>query len=304
MNARPICLAFTSLTALILGALIFAFWPNLALAQQAKMKTFVTVLPQQYLVERIGGDRVEVEALVGPGQSPHTYEPLPKQVARLAEAQVYFRIGIPFEEQLLAKVKAVRKDMLVVDCRQGVKFRTLTKEEGERGSQTDKDDRAGSPDPHIWLSPAALKVQAATIFTALSGLDPGHRAEFEKNLASFNAQIDELDYQLAITLAPFKGRSIFVFHPAFGYFADTYGLKEVSVEIEGKEPSARQIAALIDLAKKERVKVIFAQPQFPQDRAKTIAEAINGKVEIIDDLAKDVPANLQRIAAAIRGSML
>ena len=255
----------------------------------------VSILPQKYFVERVGGSHVKVEVLVAPGQEPHTYEPTPKQVAHLAEARIYFQIGFPFEEALINKISSgTFENLKVVDTRQGIKLRTGSEPGGV----------AGTPDPHIWLDPKLVKIQAQTMETALARLDPADAAEYEKNLHDFQADLDRLDAELAATLAPFKGREFFVFHPAYGYFGDAYGLKQVPVEVGGKEPSAKELTALIDRAKKDGVKVIFVEPQFSQKTAGAVAEAIGGAVVPLDDLSPDYLHNLENFAAQIQKALV
>jgi zinc transport system substrate-binding protein len=291
--------------------------PAGAADSQAKLKVFVSILPQAFFVERVGGTLVEVNVLVGPGQSPHVYEPTPKEMARLADANVYFSIGWPFERQLLAKARAANPNLRVVDMGEGVPLRWFTPaesaaeeehetpEKGVRGldNQGPQTPSKGEPDPHVWLNPRYAKILAANVCKALSAADPAHAAEHEKNLAALQADLDRLDGQLKETLAPLKGKEFFVYHPAFGYFADAYGLKQVPVEIEGKEPTARQLAALVDRAKNEGVRVIFVQPQFSPKSAQAVAQAIGGAVVPMDDLARDYIANLERMARAVKAAI-
>lgn len=276
----------------LLGAAIGGFMVAAEISS-APIQVVVSILPQKYFVERVGGSHVAVEVLVAKGQEPHTYEPTPKQVAHLAEAQVYFRIGFPFEETLISKISDAFRNLKIVDTRQGIKLRT----ENEPGGT------AGAPDPHIWLDPKLVKIQARNIETALAQLDPAHAAEYEKNLRDFQADLDRLDTELAATLTPFKGREFFVFHPAFGYFGDAYGLKQVPVEVGGKEPSAKELTALIEHAQKDGVKVIFVEPQFSPKSAQAVADAIGGAVVPLDPLNPDYIHNLENFAARFQQAL-
>jgi zinc transport system substrate-binding protein len=287
--------------AAILGAILVCAGGVLAGEGGAKVKVVVSILPQEYFVERVGGERVEVEVLVGPGQSPHTYEPTPKQVAALADGQVYFRIGMPFEDVLAEKIKGMFPGLRVVDTRKGITLRRMTADEAAADAREEgaHSGTGGEPDPHTWLDPRLVKVQARTIADALEEIDAGHREEYEKNLAAFVADLDAVDKRIRAALAGVKGRDFFVYHPAFGYFADAYGLRQVPVEIEGKEPGAKQLATLIDRAKAEHVKVIFVQAQFSSKWAQTVAQAIGGAVVPMDDLAKDYIRNLENMASLV-----
>ena len=263
-----------------------------------KPLAFVSILPQAEFVQRVGGERVDVAVLLPPGQSPATYEPTPRQMAKLGRAQVYFRIRVPFERALLRKIATTMPKLNIVDTRQGIKLRRMAAKH-----EHDHDHAAGAPDPHIWLDPKRVKIQARTIANALAALAPEHAAELEKNLQSFQAELDRLDAKIAATLAPLRGRELFVFHPAYGYFADAYGLKQVAVELEGKEPSARALGALIERAKAKRVRVLFVQPQFSSKAATTVARAIGGAVVPMDPLARDYMANLESMAASVRTAL-
>ena len=279
---------------------------------QAKLKVAVSILPQAYFVERVGGEHVKIEVLVGPGQSPHTYEPSPKQIAGLADARVYFRTGVDFENALLPRIEQMFKNLKVVDTRTGVPLRKFTAAE-DHAEDDEHDERAGhdhghheaagAPDPHVWLSPPLVKIQAQAICDALVELDPPHAEQYRNNLAAFHADLDRLHARIAEVLAPLKGREVFVFHPAFGYFTDAYGLKQVPVEIEGKEPTARQLANLIDRAKAARVKVIFVQPQFSAKSANAVAEAIGGVVVPMDDLPRDYLKCMEEMAEKIKAGL-
>lgn len=273
-------------------------------------KVFVSILPQAYFVERIGGPNVEVKVMVEPGQDAHTYEPTPKKMIELAYAKAFFLIGVPFEAKISKRLESTFKNLRMVDTTKGIKLRNIEEAE-EHGHHDDKHGKheeghhheKGEADPHVWLDPNLVKIQAATIAEALSSLDPAHAPEYAKNLKEFQAELDSLDTLLAKSLESVKGKEFFVFHPAYGYFADAYGLKQVPVEIEGKEPSARNLAALIKHAREEGVKVIFVQPQFSSKSAETIAEAINGVVVSLDPLAKDYLSNMKEMAVKIRAAL-
>jgi zinc transport system substrate-binding protein len=267
------------------------------------LKVAVSILPQAYFVERVGGTHVDVQVLVGPGLSPHTFEPTPKQLAALADARAYFRVGVDFEEALVPRLTGLFPKLRIVDTRAGVPLRRFAAQEAAcEHAGHDHGEAPGRPDPHIWLNPLLVKTQAQTICDTLCTLDAARADEYRSNLAAFQADLDRVHAQLAAALAPLKGREVFVFHPAFGYFTDAYGLRQTPVEIEGKEPTARQLQTLIARARAADVKVIFVQPQFSKKAAQTVAEAIGGVVAPLDDLARDYLANLTDIAAKIEAA--
>jgi zinc transport system substrate-binding protein len=259
-----------------------------------KLKVFVSILPLAYFVERVGGQRVEVDVLVRPGQSPATYSPTPGQMAKLGGARALFVVGVPFEAALLPRIRSNMKRLRIVDTRKGIKLRE---------ADGDADHDHGKHDPHVWLSPPLARQQVTTIAAALSALDPAGKDEYERNRARFAGELDALHAELSAALAPLKGKEIFVFHPSYGYFCAAYGLKQVAVEFEGKSPSPRHLAELIKEARKRGVKVIFAQPQFSQKSAGTVAKAIGGAVVIMDPLARDYMKNMRDMAASVKKAL-
>lgn len=282
-----------------------------------RLKVAVSILPQVEFVERIGGAHVEVTALVGSGQSPHLYQATPKQVTEVGAAQVYFSIGVDCETALLPRLRRMFPSLKFVDTRAGVPLRAVAAgheceheheahdghEHAAEGAATQPAEAGGRPDPHIWLSPRLVKIQAETMCKALCELDPPHADEYRRNLVAFQAELDRVHDRIAEVLAPVKGQSVLVFHPAFGYFLDEFGLRQVPVEIEGKQPSAKQLVALIGRAKAAGARVIFVQPQFSDKAARAVAEAIGGAVVPLDPLARDYVRNLLDMAEKVRAGL-
>ena len=263
---------------------------------QETLSVFVSILPQAYFAERIGGERVRVEVLVKPGQDPHTFELTPQQIARLAKADAFLRIGVEFENTLMPRIESTMKDLLVVDCREGIRLRRM-------GSHAhDEDEREGGQegsDPHIWLSVRNAIRMAATIHQSFLRLDPAGKELYDRGYGQLIEELQSLDRRISGILAAVKGKPFFVFHPSFGYFADDYGLEQIAVETGGSEPSARQLARLIDQARSSSVRVIFVQPQFSRKSAETVAAEIGGAVIPIDPLARDYIRNLEQMAQAV-----
>jgi zinc transport system substrate-binding protein len=265
-------------------------------AESAPLQITVSIQPQAYFVERVGGDHVAVTVMVPPGGFPGTYEPKPEQLTALSNANAYISIDVPFERAWLERFRSTNPDMLMVDTTQGIERHHIGEHEHEGEDEGGHEDEAGQPDPHIWLSPSLVKVQARTIADALIRLDPAHKADFEANLARFLADIDALHQEITTTLESLETRKFMVFHPAWGYFAQDYNLEMIPVEVGGQEPSAAELGSLIQQAKAEQIKIVFAQPQFNPNSAQTIADEIGGEVMLIDPLAHDWLANLQSVA--------
>jgi zinc transport system substrate-binding protein len=262
-------------------------------SEEQALDVFVSIPPQKYFAERVGGADVEVTVMLPPGKQPHTYEPSPRQIARLSEADIYFRIRVPFEEAFIPRIQRSLEELPITD--------TTAEVERRRFDPRVKGDGDEAPlDPHVWLGPEQVKTMAASIRNALTELRPERAEAYRSNYREFAADIDELDRRLAEQLAPLQGEMMFVFHPAFGYFADAYGLDQEAVEIEGDEPSPGQLEQIIQQAREENVRVIFVQPQFSEDSARRIAQAIDGAVVPIDPLAEEWMSNMERIAEKIR----
>jgi zinc transport system substrate-binding protein len=250
----------------------------------------VSILPQKYFVEQVGGAQVAVSVMVGPGQSPETYEPTPRQMTALSDARLYFSIGVPFEHIWMKRILAANPALRQVPMQRGIALLPLVGE-------------PGGTDPHVWTSPLRVRIMAASIRDALIEADPGHRGEFETNYRAFIAQLDALDREIRTILAPARGKSFMVFHPAWGYFAKDYGLHQIPIEAEGKEPGGRSLARVIDLGRRERIKVIFVQAQFSRRMAETMAAAIGAGVVAVDPLAENYPQNLQQVARAFAAAL-
>jgi zinc transport system substrate-binding protein len=284
--------------ALFIAFLFTGFFAGVVHAE-AGISAFVSILPQAFFLERVGGRHVDVQVLVGEGQSPATFEPSPQQMAKLSSARVYFAIGVPFEKNLLKKIRQTHKKLVIVETQKGVTYRYLEGHGHGHDAKSGEEQHHGIPDPHIWMDPNLVKVQAANMRDALCELDPANAEDYSKNLRLFISDLDQVDKKIRTALAPVKGKNMYVFHPAFGYFADSYGLRQIPIEIEGKEPSAKQLARIVDKAKKDEVRVIFVQPQFSKKSAESIARAIGGAVVPINPLARDYLANLDGIASSV-----
>ena len=245
-----------------------------------KINIMVSILPQVDFVGSIGKDKVSVEVMIPPGFSPATYEPSMEQLKELSKADLYIKIGhIPFEKTQMKKLEDLNPKMKVIDSSD----RTEIYEN----------------DPHIWLSPKLVKLQVENIYLALVEMDAENKSFYENNKNEYLVELDNLDLELKNTFSKIKGRKILVFHPAFGYLARDYGFEQIAVEIDGKEPSAENLANIIDLAKEENIKTIFVQKQFSLKSAEAIAKQIDGSVVSLDPLSKDYVENLRRIAKEI-----
>ncbi len=263
-----------------------------ALAAQP-LKVAVSIIPLKTLVEAVGGDRVEVISMTRPGDNPAVYNPSPRQIHAASSADLLFFVGVPLERLWLERIRAARPTLRLVDVRRGIELRRLEEHHGHDGRS--------DLDPHVWTSPPLARRMAATIRDALTEADPAHRDHFEQGFQRLAARIDGVDSQIRKLLAPVKQRRFLVFHPAWGYFADTYGLTQAAVETGGKAPGARALAKLIEQAKAENIRVIFVQPQFSTRLAQRIAQAIGARVATLDPLGPDFLDQALKAAEIIAG---
>lgn len=298
---------------LMIGLSLFLLSITGAMAHEAEpIEVFVSIVPQKYFVERIGGESVQVSVMVQPGANPATYEPKPRQMVALSKAKAYFAIGVPFEAVWLNRISLANPGMTVIHTEEGIERRTmeghLHGEEGhsikEKGEGEEVEDHQVVKDPHIWLSPRLVKVQARNTLNGLLRIDPTRATSYEKNYKRFIAEIDALDKEIkGIFDGKGEGKVFMVFHPAWGYFAQAYGLEQVAVEMEGKEPGPVDLRELIHYAREEGIKAIFVQPEFSTKSAKAIAGAIQGEVIFANPLALDWADNLKKVAEKFEAAL-
>ncbi len=248
--------------------------------ETSKLGVTVSIAPQAYFAQRIGRERVDIQVMVPPGSSPATYEPTPKQMAKLAETKLYFTVGVPFERTLVPKIANMFANIKIVETHPPA-------------------DHSGSEDPHTWLDPVLAKDHAKKMAEAIIEADPAGAQQYQQALAELVKDLDQLNTEIAELLKPHAGKEILVFHPAYGHFTKQYGLKQVPILIDGKEPSAKQLVEIIESAKASGFQIVFVQPQFSAKTASVIAEQIGAAVVEIDPLSQDYLSNLRKMAAAV-----
>jgi zinc transport system substrate-binding protein len=293
----------------------------------------VSIAPQQYFVERIGGELIRTTVMIPPGASPHAYEPRPEQMRTLAKARAYFAIGVEFEKAMLPKIAAMHPELTIVHTDKDIAKMPMIRRHHDHSEHVrDSENRHGhghaqeqqqyqdqehtqeqpqkhsrehgqNLDNHVWLAPELVRLQARTILEALQGLDAAHASVYEANYREFMADLDSLDAEIRAALSGKQGASFMVFHPAWGYFARQYGLRQIPVELEGKEPRAQDLQQLIDQANSEGIKVVFVSPQFSTRSAESIARAINGQTIAINPLAANWLNNMRTVASKFKQAM-
>ena len=279
-----------------------------AVVSAAPLSVSVSILPQKYFVEQIAGNRAEVMVMVRPGASPATYEPRPRQMRRLESGDLYFAIGAPFERTWLPKIAALNPNLPIVHTEDGIQRIPMEEHDHDdhHTHKAHKETQAHAreleiPDPHIWLAPKLVAVQAKNILRGLQQVDPGHADEYKRNCDRFLSSIADTDRKISDILAaiPEHERTFMVFHPSWGYFARAYDLRQIPIESEGKEPGPRQLAKIIDQGKELNIRAVFVQKQFSSKSAELIARGMGARVVALDPLAENWEENLIKAAKAI-----
>jgi zinc transport system substrate-binding protein len=297
---------------------------------ESAISVFASIPPQKYFIDKIGGSHVEVSIMVEPGASPHSYEPRPSQMTALSKARAYFAIGLEFENAWLSKFERLSPGIRIVHVDSGVEKMQSSFDPDEKNKKLHSDHRHGGLDPHIWLSPELVKKQTEIIYEALRTIDPSNDSVYSLNFRTFLTRIERLQDTVRTLLAsaapssspnpasirtkpsrsefidtvrsdPSDGvyKAFMVFHPSWRYFAREFNLRQIAVEIDGKEPGPRQLETIFDRAKTYGIRTIFVQPQFSQQSAQVIARQIHARIAIADDLAYDWETNLITMAKAI-----
>ena len=271
-----------------------------------KPTVFVSIVPQKFFLQQIGKDHVNVEVMVKPGASPATYEPKSSQMRQLASASAYFSIGAPFEHAWLDKISKVNLEMKVIHTDEGITKLSMSKKKDKNKKKEHKEkshDHKTGLDVHIWLSPSLVKIQAATVTDALAKILPEKKELFQQNFDLFAKKIDTLDNDLHTIFKEKKGMKFMVFHPSWGYFAHDYGLQQVAVEVEGKNPKPAQLQKMIEKARKDDIHVIFVQAQFSTKSATVVAREIKGEVVPVNPLAEDWFLNMRLVADKLNNAL-
>jgi len=265
----------------------------------------VTILPQKQIVERIAGDHAKVIVLIPPGASPHTYEPTPGQLAEISSADVYVKVGsgIEFERAWMDKIAGLNPSMLVVDSSKGIAFLESQGDDEEEEGHSHASHEEHGTDPHVWLSLKNARIMAENTYEGLAAADPTHAAEYQTNSDAFIRELDDLDASIARDVAARNISTFMVYHPAWSYFARDYGLVQIPIEAEGKEPTATGVQNLIRQAKEKNITIVFASPEYSTRSAEVIADEIGGRVVLVSPLEEDYLKNMKNAARAfIEGS--
>ncbi|MFO7655069.1 MAG: zinc ABC transporter substrate-binding protein [Candidatus Krumholzibacteriia bacterium] len=270
-------------------------------ATGAVLQAAAMVPPQAWIVEQVGGSRVSVHVVLTEGESPHSYDPTPRQLTALRDVHLLFRTGLPMEDGLLPRVARSFPGIEVVDLRDGLDLIPDRHDHGH-SSRDDHGHDAGL-DPHVWLDPELVAGQVRTVARVLARRDPPGAAYYAANRDSVLARLERLERDLHEILDPVRGREMLVFHPAFGYLAQAFGLVQTSLEEGGLAPTPRHLADVITRARERGVSTLFVQPQHAGQAVDRVGREMDVEVVELDVLARDLPDNLRRMARAIRDGL-
>lgn len=282
--------------------LLFVLLSSCASAQaQAPLKLVVSVAPQKYLLERLVDPQSVVTVMVDPGQSPTTWEPSPRKMAQLAQSDILFSIGVPFELVWLPRLKTLFPQLVIADSCAGMELRALARHHHDDNNSAHRADHDASHeveqtenalDPHVWLDPLLDIQMAENMAAVLCRHDPAHCNEYQQRLQQLRSEFLDLHQRIRQLLAPYANGRFMVFHPSWGYFAARYQLQQLAIELDGKEPSGLRLAEIIQQARTERIRAIFVQQQFSRKAATSIARQLDIEVMTLDPLREDLAAGL------------
>lgn len=258
---------------------------------------YASVAPQAYFIRRIGGEHVSVGVVIGPGQDAHTYDPTPREIERLGSAELLFTTGLEYEAAIVSALQGAAAPVTFVDLTTGIELRELEPHWHDPTVPHSHENEPG--DPHIWLGPQEVRIQAATIRDALVRARPDLAAAFEAGYRDFIAEVDTIDRELEALLSELEGTTILVYHPAFGYFTDRYGMLQLAIEAGGREPSPRLLQVTIEKALAAGVVTVFTQPEYDDVASQAVARAIGARTVAISDLGEDWPELMRSIGQAI-----
>ena len=301
----------------------------------AKPLVSVSIPPQKYFVEKIAANTLDINVIIPASTDEHNFDFKPATMKKLEKSDIYFTIGLEFERVFADKFQSNFANLQVIDTGKDLRNLATSHEHSENAHKSSHDENAhthlsdensqlndknshthnayehhahkhsnshethSEKDPHIWLDPILVKIQASTIAKALIAKYPQNKALYEANLAHFQAELDALNAEISALFEKSKNKKFIIYHPSLAYFAARYHLVQIPVEIEGKEPKTNDLQRLVSVAKKENIKTIFVQKGFSQNAAKSLAKELKASIVELNHLSDDYSKNLLEIAKKI-----
>ena len=253
-------------------------------AEAGRMAVFVSIPPQKFVVDNIGGKYVQAKVMLAPGQSPETFDPSSKKIESLSGAEIYFLIGVPFERTWSKTLQDVNPDIKMVKC---------------YSEEEDEWRHSGDYDPHIWTSPSNMKKIAEMIKDALIDKDPERKSYYENNYNHLISKLDTLDDYIRTTLAERRTDYFIVSHAAWTFYAREYGLKQIALESSGRETGPKSLARILNIVKEQNIHTLFVQEQYQTPVAQALAAEMNGSIKMLDPLAENYIENMMKVTDEI-----
>lgn len=262
----------------------------------SELVIIASVLPQKEFIEKVGGDKVQVIIMVPPGADPHTYEPQAKQMEQISNAKMYVQVGsgIDFERTWMDKIRSLNQEMLIINDSKGITFIPSMEPDVENSSSTEITES----DPHVWVSPRNAQLMVENIYQGLVKIDPKNKEYYLINKENYLKELRQLDKNITAELSNKTGTKILVYHPSWGYFCQDYGLSQIAIEKEGKDPTPKEMMNIVNISKKENITAIFVSPHYNTRSSEVIASEIGAKVIFIDELSPDYIDNMKKIVRA------
>ncbi len=275
----------------------------------AKIKVGTPIPPISFLVEKIGGDLVEVETALGAGQNPHVFSLSPKTITQLSQADLYLSIGLPLEARIVTMLqqKNGNKKVVISDIAHDIHRLPLLDqhhhhdhENDAHGThQHDQEHLKVMGDTHIWTTPSNLKSMSKAVLLQLNSNSPRHKAEFEKNYQLLAAELDQVQKRIDQLLRPLAGRSVLIYHPSIQYLTNEFKIKLLTVETDGKEPSPKQLNKIISQAREAKAKSILIDAYLDARHIKSIIEMLQVKEVKLNLLNKQILTSIIQAAESI-----
>lgn len=273
-----------NLRLVIVAILSLIFTTSCINKRTSKPTITVTVLPQKYFADKIAGNKMEISCMIPAGSNPEAYDPSPSQLVNLSKSKAYLAVGnLGFELAWLDKLSKNHPNLKVLNSSDSIKL--IINEDNDTHDHLHNTHSHIGPDPHTWSSPKSARIMAKNIYNAIVSIDPEHKKFYTKNYTDLLLEINTLDVEISKKLYSLKNRSFLIYHPALTYLARDYELNQYSVEFNGKEPTPQHLKTLIEIAKKEKIRVIFVQKEFDVKNAQILAEQANCKIAVIDPLS-------------------
>jgi len=286
-------------TCLILFLLILFCACNFDKSEKQNDQITVSILPQKFFVEKIAPGRFNINVMIPPGASPASYEPTPQQMKDLSESVIYFRIGyIGFEQAWINNIRQTNKDLKIVELPKDIVL--IREESHSHGNHVHE----GGIDPHIWLSPKSVEKITTTIYNELIKIDPENQNFYQDNYLEFLSEIKNINDSINESLQSLTNRKFLIFHPALTYYARDYDLIQIPMELEGKNPTPEHLKEILDIAKRDNIRVILIQKQFDKENAVTVAKEINATIIQIDPLEYEWLENMGEITNSLKEALI